>query len=55
MGHAGAIIASLVVGIGREIGTAESKLTAFKQAKIPVADRPSQIPELVSKALGKKA
>jgi len=54
MGHAGAIIASLVAGIGREIGTAESKLAAFKQAKIPVADRPSQIPELVSKVLGKK-
>lgn len=54
MGHAGAIVASLVAGIGKEIGTAESKLSAFKQAKIPVADRPSQIPELVKKELGKK-
>lgn len=54
MGHAGAIVASLVAGIGKEIGTAESKLSAFKQFKIPVADRPSQIPELVKKELGKK-
>lgn len=55
MGHAGAIIASLVAGMGREIGTAESKLAAFKQAKISVADRPSQIPELVRKAIGKNS
>ncbi|NJO42867.1 MAG: CoA-binding protein [Cyanobacteria bacterium CRU_2_1] len=54
MGHAGAIIASQIVDLGVEIGTAESKLTAFKQSKIPVADRPSQIPELVKKVLGKK-
>ncbi|WP_416669693.1 succinate--CoA ligase subunit alpha [Egbenema bharatensis] len=53
MGHAGAIIASLA-GMGADIGTAESKLAAFKRAKIPVADRPSQIPNLVKKAIGKK-
>jgi succinyl-CoA synthetase alpha subunit len=53
MGHAGAIIASLA-GMGADIGTAESKLAAFKRAKIPVADRPSQIPDLVRKAIGKK-
>ncbi|PSB23214.1 CoA-binding protein [filamentous cyanobacterium CCP1] len=53
MGHAGAIIASLA-GMGADIGTAESKLAAFKRAKIPVADRPSQIPDLVKKAIGKK-
>jgi succinyl-CoA synthetase alpha subunit len=53
MGHAGAIIASLA-GMGADIGTAESKLAAFKRANIPVADRPSQIPELIKKAIGKK-
>lgn len=52
IGHAGAIIASRFAGIGTEIGTAESKLAAFKRAKIPVADRPSQIPELVKKVMG---
>lgn len=51
MGHAGAIIASQIAGWGLDIGTTESKIAAFKQAKIPVADRPSQIPELVKKIL----
>lgn len=55
MGHAGAIISSLITGIGTDIGRIESKLSAFKQAKIPVADRPSEIPEWVRKVLGKKA
>ncbi|MBW4576917.1 MAG: CoA-binding protein [Aphanothece sp. CMT-3BRIN-NPC111] len=36
-----------------ESGTAQRQITAFKQAKIPVAKRPSQIPELVKKALKK--
>lgn len=36
------------------IGTAESILNAFKTAKIPVAGRPSQIPNLVKKAIKKK-
>jgi succinyl-CoA synthetase alpha subunit len=53
MGHAGAIIASLITDLGTEIGTAESKLAAFQQAHIPVARRPSQVAELVKKALGK--
>lgn len=34
-------------------GTAERKISAFKHAKIPLADRPSQIPDLVKKALKK--
>jgi len=51
MGHAGAIIASLVAGWGTEIGTADSKIAAFKEAGIPVADRPSQISDLVKQAL----
>ena len=36
------------------IGTAESITKAFKAAKIPIAERPSQIPSLVKKALKKK-
>lgn len=51
MGHAGAIIASQISEIGSEIGTANSKITAFERAKIPVANYPSQIPTLVKKAL----
>lgn len=35
-------------------GTAESIVKAFKTAKIPIAERPSQIPSLVKKALKKK-
>ena len=51
MGHAGAIIDAQILGLGADIGTADSKITAFRRAKIPVADRPSQIPILVKKAL----
>ncbi|HEY9699929.1 MAG TPA: CoA-binding protein [Trichocoleus sp.] len=53
IGHAGAIIASKIAGLGTDIGSAESKLAAFKRARIPVADRPSQIPELVKKVLNR--
>ncbi len=51
MGHAGAVIASLVAELGADVGTAEKKIEAFKQAKIKVADRPSQIPDLIKKVL----
>lgn len=51
IGHAGALIAARVAGLGVEIGTAESKLLAFQQANIPVADRPSKVPQLVQQAL----
>ena len=44
MGHAGAIVS------GNQ-GTAESKVRAFEEAGIPVANAPSQIPDLVKKAL----
>jgi succinyl-CoA synthetase alpha subunit len=54
IGHAGAIIAAKFAGLGAEIGTVESKIAAFKQAKIPVADRPSKIPNLVLQALEKE-
>lgn len=40
-----------VIGRDPDFGTAKSKLEAFKEAKIPVAKRPSQIAELVKKAL----
>lgn len=53
IGHASAIVASKIAGLGAEIGTAESKLAAFKRAGIPVADRPSKIPKLVQQALEK--
>ncbi len=44
MGHAGAIISM-------GVGDAESKIRAFKEAGVQVAELPSQIPELLSKAL----
>jgi succinyl-CoA synthetase alpha subunit len=45
MGHAGAIVSG-----GQ--GTAESKVRAFEEAGIPVANAPSEIPGLVRQALG---
>ncbi|HEY9656437.1 MAG TPA: CoA-binding protein [Crinalium sp.] len=51
MGHAGAIINAQVSELGPETGTADSKINAFRRAKIPVADLPWQIPDLVKKAL----
>ncbi|BAY18147.1 CoA-binding domain-containing protein [Nostoc sp. HK-01] len=44
---------TLAAVIGRDptFGTAQSKLTAFKEAEVPVADRPSLIPELVRNEL----
>jgi succinyl-CoA synthetase alpha subunit len=40
-----------VIGRDPDFGTAKSKLATFKEANVPVAERPSQIPELVSKVL----
>jgi succinyl-CoA synthetase alpha subunit len=51
MGHTEIILASQVVDLGPNIGTAESKIAAFRQVKVPVADKPSQIPELIKKVL----
>ncbi|KAM3100126.1 CoA-binding protein [Phormidesmis sp. 146-12] len=51
MGHAGAIIDLQVADFGPDIGTAESKVSAFKRAKIPIVDRPSDIPTMVKKLL----
>ncbi len=44
MGHAGAIVSG-------DKGTAEAKLKAFKEAGIPVADRPDEIPVLIGNIL----
>ncbi len=44
MGHAGAIISM-------GAGTAESKVKAFREAGVPVADIPSQVPDLVEQVL----
>jgi succinyl-CoA synthetase alpha subunit len=44
LGHAGAIIAG-------NFGTPESKIAAFRAAGIPVAERPSEIPELLARRL----
>ncbi len=59
LGHAGAIIAAQLFSRKGQpsrrqkvlVGTAASKLMAFKRAKVPIAQRPSQIPELVRKVL----
>lgn len=53
MGHVGAVVTAKIAGLGVDVGTIDSKLTAFKQAKIPVADRPSKLPKLVQQALDK--
>jgi succinyl-CoA synthetase alpha subunit len=47
----GAVIAARLAGLGREASTVDSKIAAFRQANIPLAERPSQIPELVKQAL----
>ena len=48
LGHAGAIISG-------NSGTPESKLAAFKAAGVPVADRPSEIADLVKGRLAAHA
>jgi succinyl-CoA synthetase alpha subunit len=44
LGHAGAIISG-------NFGTAQSKIAAFQAAGVPVADRPSDIPRLLSQRM----
>jgi succinyl-CoA synthetase alpha subunit len=51
MGQAGAIVDARGAYFGPNIGTAASKVAAFRHAKIPVADRPSDIPRLVQQLL----
>jgi succinyl-CoA synthetase alpha subunit len=43
MGHAGAIIMG-------KTGTAQSKINAFENAGVSVADKPSEVAELLSAA-----
>jgi succinyl-CoA synthetase alpha subunit len=50
--HPSELITSQVVAVG-EVGKKGRKSTAFEQKKIPVAQRPSQIPDLLKKALKK--
>jgi succinyl-CoA synthetase alpha subunit len=40
-----------VIGRDPDFGTAKSKVAAFNEIRVPVAERPSQIPQLVRKAL----
>jgi succinyl-CoA synthetase alpha subunit len=47
--HAGSLAA--VIGRNPNFGTVESKIAAFLAANVPVAERPSEIPDLVKKAL----
>jgi len=47
LGHAGAVIAARLSGWEEAIGTAESKVAAFRAAGIPCARRPSEIPALL--------
>ncbi len=42
-----------VIGRDPDFGTAKNKLAALAEASVPVAERPSQIPELVKKAIKK--
>jgi succinyl-CoA synthetase alpha subunit len=50
---AGAVIAAQLSGPITSATTAQHKVEAFKQAKIPVAERPSQIPDMVNEVLKK--
>lgn len=43
-----------VIGRDPDFGTAKNKVTAFSHTKVPVAERPSEIPKLVKKALHKE-
>ena len=54
MGHAGTIIETQSGGFGPDLGTAESKVSALKSVGVPVADRPSQIPDLLQRLLTPK-
>ena len=45
MGHAGAIVSG-------SAGSAQSKIEAFSSANVPVADLPSEVPELLRQKLG---
>jgi succinyl-CoA synthetase alpha subunit len=44
-----------VIGRNPDFGAATSKLAAFKESNVPVAERPSEIPQLVKEVLKKKS
>lgn len=44
-------VATVAADAARLIGLSESKVAAFQQAKIPLADRPSHVPKLVRQAI----
>lgn len=54
MGHSSAVITTQITDFDADLGTFDRKIAAMKQAKIPVADRPSQLPDLLKKALNGK-
>jgi len=51
IGNAGSIIAAQLSGPVTKTSTVQHKVAAFKQARVPVAQSPSEIPKLVKKAL----
>ena len=53
LGHASLLITSKVVAKTVDVGSVESKITAFKNADVPVAQRPSDLPNLVRKVMKK--
>lgn len=53
VGNVSAIIAAQLSGPVTKATTAQHKVKVFKEAKVPIADRPSQIPGLLKKALKK--
>lgn len=54
LGHASLLMTSKVVSNMVDAGTVESKIAAFKTAEVLVAERPSEIPILVKKALKRR-
>ncbi len=54
MGQTSSILTTRIVNQSLPSGTAESKINAFETAKIPLANSPSEIPNLVKKELKKK-
>jgi succinyl-CoA synthetase alpha subunit len=54
LGHASLLMTSKVVTNMVDAGTVESKISAFKTAEVLVAERPSEIPILVKKAIKRR-
>ena len=54
MGHTNSILTTRIVSQNLPSGSAESKISAFKKAKIPLAQHPSEITTLVKKLMKKK-